>query len=96
MKTGYTQRGFSLIKFVDLYKVNCSIQQSSLAGMDAIWLGVDLPAETARKQVEANGTMLTRMHLTRQQAHDLAGVLLYFAENGELPEEHPSLDAVRE
>lgn len=36
-----TQRGFSYNKFEDLYGQLCSIQKSSLATKDAIWLGVD-------------------------------------------------------
>lgn len=35
-----TARGFTLGKFVDLYGSECSIQKSSLATEDAIWLGV--------------------------------------------------------
>jgi len=36
-----TYRGFSLGEFVDMYGARCSIQKSSLATEDAIWLGVD-------------------------------------------------------
>jgi hypothetical protein len=36
-----TERGFIRGKFTDLYGVGCSIQQSSLADDNAIWLGVD-------------------------------------------------------
>lgn len=35
-----TSRGFSVGKFTDLYGIECSIQKSSLATTDAIWLGV--------------------------------------------------------
>ena len=35
-----TQRGFELGQFKDRYGVECSIQKSSLASEDAIWLGV--------------------------------------------------------
>jgi len=38
-----TERGFSLIKFEDTYGSPCSIQKSSLATADAIWLGIDDP-----------------------------------------------------
>ena len=34
-------RGFAYIEFIDRYGVKCSIQKSSLATDDAIWLGVD-------------------------------------------------------
>jgi hypothetical protein len=36
-----TDRGFALIRFVDLYGQPCSLQESSLATKEAIWLGVD-------------------------------------------------------
>ena len=38
-----TQRGFASGKFRDHYGSPCSIQKSSLATIDAIWLGVDDP-----------------------------------------------------
>lgn len=38
-----THRGFALGKFDDLYGAKCSIQKSSLAADDAIWLGIDSP-----------------------------------------------------
>ncbi len=38
-----TERGFALGLFTDLYGTKCSIQKSSLATDDAIWLGVDNP-----------------------------------------------------
>ena len=36
-----TQRGFKNGKFKDAYGEQCSIQKSSLATKDAIWLGID-------------------------------------------------------
>lgn len=36
-----THRGFAYSEFIDRYGVKCSIQKSSLATEDAIWLGVD-------------------------------------------------------
>lgn len=41
MKKSKTNRGFALAEFTDLYGAKCSIQKSSLATDDAIWLGVD-------------------------------------------------------
>lgn len=38
---GATGRGFSNLKFSDYNGVECSIQKSSLATDDAIWIGVD-------------------------------------------------------
>lgn len=41
MKMTTTERGFALIEFEDRNKTKCSIQKSSLATEDAIWLGPD-------------------------------------------------------
>jgi len=38
-----TDRGFDIITFTDRYDHGCSLQKSSLATEDAIWLGVDDP-----------------------------------------------------
>jgi hypothetical protein len=70
-KASKTARGFSMIEFGDLYGNDCSIQKSSLATADAIWLGLD------------EGQ---RMHLDRDTAAWLARVLSAFATTGELPD----------
>lgn len=44
MKRTTTHRGFPLFNFTDYYDAPCSVQKSSLADTDAIWLGVDDPA----------------------------------------------------
>ena len=41
MNVTKTERGFAIVKFTDLYGVECSIQKSSLATDDAIWFGVN-------------------------------------------------------
>jgi len=41
MELKTTGRGFPLGEFTDRYGAKCSIQKSSLASEDAIWLGVD-------------------------------------------------------
>lgn len=43
MKIKKTIRGFDLIEFKDNYGVKCSLQKSSAATDDYIWLGVDEP-----------------------------------------------------
>lgn len=63
-----TQRGFTLIKFDDLYTQPCSLQKSSLATEDAIWVGV-----TEK-----------RMHLSREQVKELLPYLIQFTETGDL------------
>lgn len=75
-KTGYTQRGFARVEFKDINNISCSLQQSSLATDDAIWLGCNeantqyfVPYEgwkpvpiPSNQGVVAN----TRMHLNRE------------------------------
>lgn len=36
-----TLRGFDIVRFKDQNNVNCSVQKSSLAFTDAVWIGVD-------------------------------------------------------
>jgi len=38
-----TERGFDMITFTDLYDKECTIQKSSLATADTIWLGITSP-----------------------------------------------------
>lgn len=75
-----TNRGFALIKFKDCYGALCSLQKSSLADEDAIWLGCDTVEER-------NGEHHSiRMHLTKSDACRLISVLEAFVEFGELPD----------
>ena len=46
MKLEISERGFGYGKFVDSYKNKCSIQKSSAAMDDYIWLGIDNPKLT--------------------------------------------------
>ena len=66
IKFDSTTRGFSFGEFKDLYGENCSIQMSSRAGPEAIWLGVSEH----------------RMHLDRQMVRDLIPVLQQFVDTG--------------
>lgn len=43
MKKSVTNRGFRIDKFVDHYGNPCSLQKSSLATEEAVWLGIDDP-----------------------------------------------------
>lgn len=67
-KYSLTDRGFARLEFRDYNGMPCSVQKSSLAEVDCVWVGVD-------KQ---------RMHLTQEQGGDLAKVLKRFAKTGEL------------
>lgn len=70
IKMRRTERGFAIGPFQDSRGSHCSIQKSSLATEDAIWLGV---------------TGYERMHLTQEQAAALVPLLQYFVETGDLP-----------
>lgn len=81
-----TERGFSRAAFTDRYGAECSIQKSSIATEDAIWLGV---VRTRDGADVPDG----RMHLSRAQAADLLPILQRFVETGELHEGAPVIDA---
>ncbi|MDL2306607.1 hypothetical protein LJC48_01070 [Desulfovibrio sp. OttesenSCG-928-C06] len=93
-----TDRGFPLIKFRDLADTDCSLQQSSMVGEEAIWLGTHEPeARVPASQVMPGGCgwvryplpkevfISTRMHLTRSQVRELLPLLERFAKHGTLP-----------
>lgn len=88
------QRGFENLKFVDSYNNQCSIQKSSSAMDDFIWLGIDNPKLTVFND-ESMGQYLettlpktwvvdSRMHLSREQVAELLPILQKFVETGEL------------
>lgn len=92
MKFKTTNRGFSFAKFTDRSDVVCSIQKSSLATEDAIWLGCNdadpriLAPEGGWQKVSIPGMLCnTRMHLSQDQVKALLPVLQHFAETGDLP-----------
>jgi len=97
IKKETTGRGFALGKFTDLYGAECSIQKSSLATDDAIWIGVDdanpiIMASIVREDL--TGTvkypipeevmLTTRMHLNREQVAELIPILQHFVETGDV------------
>jgi len=97
LKKGKTRRGFSLIEFKDFYGLECSIQKSSLATDDAIWIGIDNPnPQIMASKTKEGGTgwvpysipedvsLSTRMHLTVYQVKDLLPILTKFVETGEI------------
>lgn len=97
MKIKQTQRGFDIASFKDSHGCKCSIQKSSLATDDAIWIGVDDPnPQIMASKVTPDGTgwipyvipedvlIRTRMHLTRKQVAKLLPLLKHFVKTGEL------------
>jgi hypothetical protein len=78
MKLDVTNRGFARSDFEDLYGSKCSIQESSLATDDAIWLGV----HEGSKDYEDKKSV--RMHLNREQVASLLPLLNRFVKTGRL------------
>ena len=83
MRKEKTNRGFSFRKFKDANGVECSMQKSSLATKDCIWLGCEeiglkhFKAGSGGKNVpkpfsyEEHWVANNRMHLTRAQVKKL-------------------------
>lgn len=92
MQTTPTERGFQRADFTDRYGEACSIQESSLATEDAIWLGVNdprpkvcVPGEGWKEVPLPEGTFFSgRMHLTREQVAELIPLLQRFVDTGRL------------
>jgi hypothetical protein len=94
MEISHTERGFSISKFKDAEGEDCSLQKSSSAMEDKIWLGVSHPKlivfenEQMGKYIVAdmpkNFDVYSRMHLNQEQVKQLLPYLIKFAETGEL------------
>lgn len=94
IKTEKNQRGFITGEFTDRYGEICSIQKSSIATEDCIWLGIDDPKLTVFEneskgkyivtKMPPNFSVSGRMHLTRQMVADLLPLLQEFVETGDI------------
>lgn len=94
MEIEQTQRGFDITKFTDRYGAQCSLQKSSIATEDCIWLGIDNPKLTVFENKNKGRYIITempdnfdvnaRMHLTREMVQEMLPYLQKFAESGEL------------
>jgi hypothetical protein len=78
LKFRKTARGFARADFKDFNGDPCSVQESSLATEDAIWLGLN------EGKHAVDGVCLARMHLDREGAGRLADVLRRFSDTGKL------------
>lgn len=93
LKTYKTDRGFKRCDFRDGNNEPCSIQESSAAEQDMLWLGCDAKV---LKRFNGDGTgwseiplglnehVASRMHLTREQAEALIPLLTKFVKSGHL------------
>lgn len=98
MEIKKTSRNFDYGKFEDINRNQCSLQASSLATDDAIWLGIDDPELVVfendsrgayiKTVMPRNFSVNARMHLNRDQVALILPRLISFAENGTL---HPDL-----
>jgi len=97
MKIKKTVRGFSFYAFNDTNNKKCSIQKSSIADEDLIWLGVnDADPKIMTSQTPQGGTgwipfsipkevsLTTRMHLNQKQVSELLPILQKFVDTGEV------------
>lgn len=75
LKKETTDRGFSIIRFEDIYGAKCSLQKSSSAMVDAVWLGPSITADGADNQ---------RMQLSRDQVKNLLPFLRNFVKTGDI------------
>lgn len=87
-----TSRGFQVRSFQDSKGVECSIQQSSIADYDAIWIGCNdaNPMELFPFLGWVDISMpdryyaTTRMHINRHQAQKIINTLQHWINTGEL------------
>ena len=97
MEKKKTCRGFGKIEFIDRYDYKCSLQKSSLAFEDCIWLGIDdanpqiMASQTpeggtgwVKYPIPDNVLLTTRMHLTRKQVFNLIPHLIKFVITGNI------------
>ena len=97
IKYGTIGRGFPLVTFKDRYDEDCSIQKSSLATEDAIWIGITKPKPIIMASdtqqggtgwvdypIPENVSISTRMHLTRDQVKELLPILKKFVKTGKI------------
>jgi hypothetical protein len=79
MKFKTTGRGFGYLEFADDYAQVCTLQHSSNAERECIWLGLSNTGPHMD-----NKDVNNRMHLNRVQARQIAKKLLRFADTGEV------------
>lgn len=84
-----TPRGFVIGEWKDLYGWKCTIQESSLAFHNAIWLGCSsTPEGEGLGPIDKiSGEHIgARMHLDVEMVKALLPLLQHFVENGRLPD----------
>lgn len=93
MEKEQTLRGFGIYNFEDANRERCSIQKSSSAMEDMIWIGISEPDLTVFEKNKGIYVVTpmpecfmvsSRMHLTQDMVKQLLPVLTRFAETGEI------------
>ena len=86
-----TDRNFALVSFQDANGVSCSLQESSKAGEERVWLGCDSPNPQMslghgcgwiNYKLPSDVVCTTRMHLNRKQVAELLPYLQMFVKTG--------------
>jgi hypothetical protein len=89
---GQTARGFDIFEFYDRNGIKCSLQKSSIATEDCIWLGCNDadPQQLVRGEgwkpisMPAEYNANTRMHLNQEQVMQILPMLQAFVDEGEI------------
>jgi hypothetical protein len=96
MQETRTNRGFTLYKFTDTNGIECSVQKSSAAFENRIWLGATkiglkhFKAGEGWKDIELTDTIEehytanTRIHINQETAKELVTILQRFIDTGEI------------
>ena len=79
MKIEKTARGFKIVKFKDVYGCDCSLQESSSAEEERVWLGCD---NCPPKHPVTGEELNPRMHLNVKQIKKLIKYLQNFVDTG--------------
>ena len=89
LEVNATQRGFGVIDFLDANQEACSLQKSSSAMADHIWLGVDklqvkklINGKWQDVTPQGDVVGVNRMHLSQLQVQMLLPYLIKFVESG--------------
>lgn len=82
----FTQRGFAVSEFYDVFGSKCSLQESSISiPGGAIWLGTDVPFDLNRMvPTPYRAGEQTRMHLSRKMVKEILPLLQRFVDTGGL------------
>ena len=88
-----TNRGFKYYDFEDHNGVKCSLQKSSLADEECVWLGSN---KNSPPHPRLGIEMSPRMHLTQSQAKWLGELLIDFSKTGDLYNKELALQVQKE